>query len=100
MEIAVVISVISVVFGVYQGIVNIGRDRNKDNKEEVEKITTFGVVLESIKDDVGEIKKDMKEMKEQNVEILTRLEKVEGSTKRAHERIDVLTDKRKRKRSW
>lgn len=91
-EVAVLISIVSVVFGVYQGVVSLGRDKTKDNKDDIEEVTTVKVILEHIREDVKETRLDVKELKEQNTEVMTRLGQVEASAKRAHERLDLRVE--------
>ncbi|MFI3175122.1 MAG: hypothetical protein R3Y53_08025 [Bacillota bacterium] len=101
-EIAVLISIVSVVFGVYQGLVSLGRDKSKDDKDDIEEVTTVKVILEHIREDVKETKEEVKGLNTHYIDIVTRLGNVEASAKRAHERLDAREDsghiKRNRKR--
>ncbi len=91
-EVAMLISIISVVFGVYQTIVSLGRDKSKDDKDDVEEVTTVKVILEHIREDLKEINNDVKELKGQYTDIVARLGNVEASAKRAHERLDLRSE--------
>jgi len=63
-EIALVISLISVGFGVYQGISNLRRNAKCDDKNDATQLTTVIVKLENIGDGVTEIKSDLKNIKD------------------------------------
>lgn len=87
-EWALLISVISVAFGVYSGIKNLSRNTKKDNAEEAAQMTTVMVKLELISNGISEIKADVGGVKEENKEFRERLTIVEQSTKSAHKRLD------------
>lgn len=63
-EIALVISIMSVVFGIYQGVCNLRRNARQDNQADTAQLTTVIVKLESIGDGVTEIKSDLKNIKD------------------------------------
>ena len=86
MEVALVISGISLAFGLYQGVSNIKRAEKQENKSEATQITAVIVKLEG----VNEIKADMRNIKNDIYEIRERLTKVEESSKSAHHRIDEM----------
>lgn len=89
-EIALLISIISVGFGVYQGISNMKRNKSTDDKKEANEMTTVIVKLESIGTGVTEIKADMKNIRADIQELRERLVVVEQSSKQAHHRIDEI----------
>ena len=90
MEVALVISGISLAFGLYQGVSNIKRAEKQENKSEATQITAVIVKLETIGEGVNEIKADMRNIKNDIYEIRERLTKVEESSKSAHHRIDEM----------
>lgn len=63
-EIALVISGLSLAFGIYQGVCNLRRDNKCDDKKDAAQLTTVIVKLENIGDGVTEIKSDLKNIKD------------------------------------
>ena len=63
-EIALLISGVSVAFGIYQGVTNLRRNSKIDNKQDATQLTTVIVKLENIGDGVTEIKSDLKNIKD------------------------------------
>ena len=89
-EIALLISIISVAFSVYQGIANLKRNQATDAKRESGELTTVIVKLENIGKDTSEIKADIKGVKsdvKKNTEQIIRLDE---SLKSAWKRINQL----------
>ena len=89
-EVALVISGISLAFGLYQGVSNLKKAEKQENKSEAAQITAVIVKLETIGEGVNEIKADMRNIKNDIYEIRERLTKVEESSKGAHHRIDEM----------
>lgn len=89
-EVALVISALSVAFGIYQGVTNMKRDRTADDKKDATQLTTVIVKLENISAGISDIKSDMRNVKDEVKEVRERLIKVEDSAKSAHRRIDEL----------
>ncbi len=92
-EVALVISVVSVMFGVYQGVSNIKRNEKADAKNDASQLTTVIVKLESIGTGIARIETEMSNIKEDVKEDHERLVRVEESAKQAHKRLNEL-DKR------
>lgn len=93
-EVALLISGISLAFGLYQGMSNMKRNKASDDKKEATEMTTVIVKLESIGKDTGEIKNDMKDVKQdvkKNTEQIIRLDE---SLKSAWVRINLLEGKK------
>lgn len=86
-EVALVISALSLAFGIYQGVSNMKRNQKVDNTQEASQMTTVIVKLETISAGISEIKSDMRNVKDEVRELRDRLIKVEGSVKHAHRRI-------------
>lgn len=63
-EVALLISGISLAFGIYQGVCNLRRNNKRDDKKDVTQLTTVIVKLETIGDGVAEIKSDLKNIKD------------------------------------
>lgn len=89
-ELAILISVISVSFALYSGISNLKRNSKKDTAEDTAQLTTVIVKLENIGTGISEIKAEMKNVKSDLQDLRDRLIVVEQSTKSAHHRIDGI----------
>ena len=89
-EVALVISALSLAFGIYQGVTNMKRNRTADDKKDATQLTTVIVKLENISAGISDIKSDMRNVKDEVKEMRERLIKVEDSAKNAHRRIDEL----------
>lgn len=76
-EVALLLSVVSVTFAVYQGIMNLKRNKAVDDRKEASEMTTVIVKLEGISKDTSEIKNDIKSVKsdvKHNSESIIRLD--------------------------
>lgn len=89
-EVALLISGVSLAFGIYQGITNMRRNSKKDDQHDAAQLTTVIVKLENIGIGITEIKSEMTNVKNDIRESRERLIKVEESAKQAHKRIDTL----------
>lgn len=92
-EIALLISIVSVTIGVLSFITN----AKKNHKTDTSEMTTVIVKLENIGDNVSEIKTDVKGVKEDVNVLRERVAKAEASAKQAHKRLDdyIELDNRK-----
>lgn len=63
-EVAIVISAISVAFGIYQGLANLKRFQKLDDKNETTQLTTVIVKLETISTGITDIKNEIKNVKD------------------------------------
>ena len=86
-EVALVISALSLAFGIYQGVSNMKRNQRADNVQEATQMTTVIVKLENIGAGISDIKSDMRNVKDEVRELRDRIIKVEDSVKHAHRRI-------------
>jgi predicted RNase H-like nuclease (RuvC/YqgF family) len=89
-EVALLISGVSLAFGIYQGITNMRRNSKKDDQHDAAQLTTVIVKLENIGIGITEIKSEMSNLKNDIKESRERLIKVEESAKQAHKRLDTL----------
>lgn len=92
-EVALLISAVSLAFGIYSGISNLKRNKAADDKREATEMTTVIVKLDAIGRDTAEIKNDLKSVKEDvktNTEQIIRLDE---SLKSAWKRINMLEGK-------
>lgn len=63
-EVALLISGVSLVFAIFQGVFNMRRSSKIDNKQDAAQLTTVIVKLENISDGITEIKSDLKNIKD------------------------------------
>mgnify|MGYP001049299441 CR=1 FL=1 len=89
-EVALLISGVSVAFGIFAGISNLRRNQKLDDKKDATEMTTVIVKLENISIGISEIKNEMANVKNDIKESRERIIKVEESAKQAHKRIDTL----------
>lgn len=80
-EVALVISAISLAFGIYQGVSNLKRNNKQDAKADSAALTTVIVKLENIGNDISEIKADLRDVKSDVKDHSARLVKVEQQVK-------------------
>ena len=88
-EVALLISGISLAFGLYQGVANLKRNSHIDVKKDVSEMTTVIVKLENIGNGITEIKSELSNVKQDMKDITERIVKVEESSKSAHKRLDT-----------
>lgn len=89
-ELAMVISVLSVTFGIVSTIYNIKRGNRKDTTEEATQMATIITELKSISNGIDEIKKEISSIKNDVKENRDRTTRLEESCKQAHRRIDEI----------
>lgn len=90
-EVALLISGVSVAFGIFAGIFNIRRNQKIDDKKDATEMTTVIVKLENIGNGITEIKSEINNVKNDIKEDRERIIRVEESAKQAHKRIDEIT---------
>ena len=91
-EVALIISIISVFFAIFFGALNMRRNQKADDRREQSDMTTVIVKLESIRVDTNEIKNDIKSLKSDvrhNSEDIIRMDE---SLKSAWKRINELAN--------
>lgn len=89
-EVALLISGVSVAFGIFAGVVNLKRNQKIDDKKDATEITTVIVKLENIGNGITEIKNEISNVKNDIKEDREKIIRVEESAKQAHKRIDSL----------
>nr|DAU28454.1 MAG TPA: toxin [Caudoviricetes sp.] len=89
-EIALLISIVSVCFSVFFGLKNNKRSDTKDIEERVKENTRINMKLDNIASNTTEIKNDVSEMRKEINLHGERIIKVEDSVKSAHHRLDGL----------
>ena len=89
-EVALLISGVSVAFGIFAGISNLRRNQKLDDKRDATEMTTVIVKLENISNGITEIKSEINNVKNDIKEDRERIIRVEESVKQAHKRLDAL----------
>lgn len=80
-EVALVISAISLAFGIYSGVANLKRNSKNDTKTDTAQLTTVIVKLENIGNDISEIKNDLRDVKADVKDHGNRIVKLEQQVK-------------------
>lgn len=88
--VALLISVITMAFGIYSGINAVRRGNRADSRKESSEMTMVIVKLEGISEGISEIKTDLSHVKGDIKEITERLIVAEQSVKLAHSRLDEM----------
>lgn len=89
-EVALLISMVSVAFSVYFGLKNSKRTDTKDIEERVKENTRINTKLDNITQTTQDIKSEISSMRDDIKSHNDRLIKVEESAKQAHHRIDGI----------
>lgn len=89
-EVALVISGLSLAFGIWQGISSMRRNNRKDDREDATQLTTVIVKLENISNGVNEIKNEINNVKNDIKESREKIIRLEEAVKQAHKRIDQI----------
>lgn len=92
-EIAIVISALSLIFNIYMGISSMKRGHKQEVKEDSSQIASVLVQLKNISDGIAEIKNDINSIKNDVREDHDRIIRLEESSKQAHKRIDEIGNK-------
>lgn len=92
-EVALIISIVSVVFSVFFGLKNNRRTDTKDMEERVKENTRINFKLDNIGQTTQEIKTEISSMREDIKSHNDRIIKLEESCKSAHHRIDMLSER-------
>ena len=92
-EVALLLSLVSVVFSVYFGLKNNRRSDSKEIEAKAAETAVINVKLDQIGSDVRDIKYDITSVKNDVQQLTGRMIKVEESAKQAHHRIDELSEK-------
>lgn len=100
MGIAVIVSIVSLVFSVFFGLFTLGfnlknskHTDTKDVEERVERDTRINIKLDSISTNTADIKTEVAEMRKEVNSHNDRLIKVEESIKQAHHRISEVAER-------
>lgn len=93
-EVALLLSAVSVAFAIYSGLSSKKRNDKKDVQDETEEKTANNTMmmikLENIADDLKDIKRENRENREEMQSLRERVVVVEQSLKSYHKRLDGL----------
>lgn len=92
-EIALLLSIISVAFSIFFGVKNNKRSDTKEIEERVRENTKINMKLDNIASNTSDIKSELSAMKKDVSGHEARIIKVEDSAKSAHHRIDGIEDR-------
>lgn len=92
-EIALLISLVSMAFSIYFGFKNSKHTDTKDIEDRVKQNTTINLKLDGIATSVQDIKQEVSAIKTETCNHNNRIIKVEESVKSAHKRIDDIIKK-------
>jgi peptidoglycan hydrolase CwlO-like protein len=95
-DITILISVISVFSAVLFAVKNAKRQDDSEVEKKAVETATINVKLDSIGNDVKDIKYDITAMKKEVGNLTERMVVVEQSTKSAHKRIDEIIEEKER----
>lgn len=89
-ELAYVISGLSLAFAIYTGIASMKRNQKVDDKKDASELTTVIVKLENISNGITEIKSELNNVKSDRKEDREQIIRLEESLKSAWKRIEEL----------
>lgn len=92
-DLAILISIVSVCFSIFCGIKNNKRTDTKDIEERAKENARINLKLDSIVSNTKEIKDEVSEMRREINSHDGRIVKVEESVKSAHHRLDGLEER-------
>ena len=92
-EVAVLISIVSVAFSVYFGLKNNKRSDSKEIEDRVKDNTRINMKLDNINSTVQDIKSEITSMRTDIKSHNDRIIMLEESCKQAHKRIDELNNR-------
>lgn len=89
-EVALLISIVSVFFAIVFGMANLRRNQKTDDQKEATDLTTVSIKLESIKADTNEIKNDIKSVKAEVRKNSEDIVRIDESLKQAWKEINKI----------
>jgi peptidoglycan hydrolase CwlO-like protein len=88
-----ILTVISIAFAIFMGVVNMKRNKTVDDKKEATELTTVIVKLENISNDTKDIKSELRSVRTEVGELRERVIVTEQSSKSLHKRIDNFEER-------
>ena len=95
-ESLLILTALSLVFGIYSGVSSARRGERRDNRRDASDMTRVMVKLEDISIGISEIRSELNNVKGDLKEQTERLIVAEQSLKRAHMRLDELSVKQRK----
>ena len=92
--IALLISLTSLIFGIYTGVFSMKRSARKDEREEATALAAVSARLEDIAEGIGEIKRDVANVKADIKQLTERLIIAEQRIRQADKTIDEMQKRR------
>ena len=92
-EVALLISMVSVAFSVYFGLKNSKRTDTKDIEDRVKENTRINMKLDAILDTINDMKNERSEMTKKLAEHDSMIAKIESSAASAHHRLDGIEER-------
>lgn len=89
-EVALVISFLSVGFGIWSGVSNVRRNEKNDTRNDASELTTVIVKLENISAGITEIKSELNNVKNDRKEDREQIIRMDESLKSAWKRIAII----------
>ena len=91
-EFQTLLTIVSVVFAVFMGVINMKRNKETDDKKEAAELTTVIVKLENISNDTKEIKNELRSVRNEVGELRERVIIAEQAAKSLHKRVDTVEE--------
>lgn len=91
---SILISGLSMAFAIFFGINTAVRSKKKDDRQEASEMTTVIVKLESISDNIKDIKADMMDIKDDLKHQGEQIIRIDESLKSAWKQINMLTERK------
>lgn len=88
-DFSTILTVVSVSFAVFMGIINMKRNKTVDDKKEATETTAVIVKLENISNDVKEIKNELRSVRTEVRDLSDRTIITEQAVKSLHKRVDM-----------
>lgn len=94
-EVALLISGVSLAFGIYSGIANMKRNHRVDTKQDTAELTTVIVKLENIGNGITEIKSELSNVKNDIKEDRERIIRLEEAVTHVGTRLNTLENNKR-----
>lgn len=92
-ELALIVSIVSVAFSIFFGLKNNKRTDTKDIEERVKENTRINLKLDDIASTIREVKTEIASLKDEMQNHNDRIIKVEESAKQGHKRLDAFENR-------
>ena len=100
-EFSTLLTIVSVSFAVFMGIINMKRNKTSDDKKDATEMTAVIVKLENISNDIRDIKNELKSVRSEIGELRERVTVTEQIGKSLHKRVDSYEERlQKLEETW